>query len=59
MTFQSAINEDNNLIKLAFNSKSIDNFIKKYFLSICNNRNEDDQDLQVDEQFSKSHTVIY
>ena len=45
---ESAINGQDNLIKLAFDSKLIDNFIKKDFLSTLSNRNEDDQDLQVD-----------
>ena len=43
------INGEHNLIKLAFDSNLIENFIKKYILSTLSNRNGDDQDLKVDE----------
>ena len=55
---ECAINGQDNLIKLAFDSKLIDNFIKKDFLSTLSNRNEDDQDLQVDKN-SKSHSSTH
>ena len=44
---EDAINEEKNLIKLAFDSKLMENFIKKNFRSTLSNRNninEDDQD---------------
>ena len=56
---ESAINEEHNLIKLAFDSKLMENFIKTDFLSTLSNRNEDDQDLQVDVKISKSHTSTH
>ena len=54
---ESAINGEHNLIKLAFDSKLIENFIKKDFLSTLSNRNEDDQNFQVDEKI-QSHTLV-
>ena len=54
---EDAIKEEQNLIKLAFDSNLIENFIKKNFRSTLSNRNENDQDEQVDEQF-QNHTII-